>query len=76
MQKGKGTGGDLSSITDSTNRMDVDEGGAPLRNPKAESYVPKLPAIDGVKNEQRPTIRDRGMGRFLRAIFAMDRPVR
>ena len=29
--------------------MDVDEGGAPIRNPKAESYVPKLPAIDGVK---------------------------
>ena len=28
--------------------MDVDEGGAPIRNPKAESYVPKLPAI-GVK---------------------------
>lgn len=49
VQKGKGTGGDLSSITDSTNRMDVDEGGAPIRNPKAESYVPKLPAIDGVK---------------------------
>ena len=24
-------------------------GGAPIRNPKAESYVPKLPAIDGVK---------------------------
>eukprot|EP00439_Symbiodinium_sp_Y106_P008120 s8410_g1.t1 len=49
VQKGKGTGGDLSSITDSTNRMDVDEGGAPIRNPKAESYVPKLPAIDGAK---------------------------
>ena len=30
VQKGKGTGGDLSSITDSTNRMDVDEGGAPI----------------------------------------------
>ena len=28
--------------------MDVDEG-APIRNPKAESYVPKLPALDGSK---------------------------
>ena len=56
VQKGKGTGGDLSSITDSTNRMDVDEGGAPIRNPKAESYVPKLPAIDGVKMSKGPWI--------------------
>ena len=26
--------------------MEVDSGG-PIRNPKAESYVPKLPQIDG-----------------------------
>ena len=48
-EKGKGVG-DLSDITDSTNRaMEVDEGGAPIRNPKAEAYVPKLPAIDGTR---------------------------
>ena len=32
--------------------MDVDEGGAPIRNPKAESYVPKLPALEGSKMTQ------------------------
>ena len=48
-EKGKGVG-ELSDITDSTNRaMEVDEGGAPIRNPKAEAYVPKLPAIDGTR---------------------------
>ena len=47
-EKGKGVG-DLSDITDSSNRaMEVDEG-APIRNPKAEAYVPKLPVIDGAR---------------------------
>ena len=44
--KGKGVGS-LSDLSGSS--MDVDEGGAPIRNPKAESYVPKLPALDGWK---------------------------
>ncbi|CAE7450552.1 unnamed protein product, partial [Symbiodinium microadriaticum] len=44
--KGKGVGS-LSDLSGSS--MDVDEGGAPIRNPKAESYVPKLPALDGSK---------------------------
>ncbi|CAE7703584.1 unnamed protein product, partial [Symbiodinium microadriaticum] len=42
--KGKGVGS-LSDLSGSS--MDVDEGRAPIRNPKAESYVPKLPALDG-----------------------------
>ena len=51
-EKGKGVG-ELSDITDSTNRaMEVDEGGAPIR--KAEAYVP-MPAIDGT-HEQRPSV--------------------
>ena len=37
----------LSDLSGSS--MDVDEGGAPIRNPKAEFYVPKLPALDGSK---------------------------
>ena len=44
--KGKGVGS-LSDLSGSS--MDVDEGGAPIRNPKAESCVPKLPALDGSK---------------------------
>ena len=44
--KGKGVGS-LSDLSGSS--MDVDEGRAPIRNPKAESYVPKLPALDGSK---------------------------
>ena len=47
-KKGKG-GGSLSSISDSVDHaMEVDDGnGAPIRNPKADSYVPKLPMLDG-----------------------------
>ena len=36
---------DISSI----HSMEVDEGGAPIRNPKAENYVPKMPLLDGGK---------------------------
>ena len=44
--KAKGVGC-LSDLSGSS--MDVDKGGAPIRNPKAESYVPKLPALEGSK---------------------------
>ena len=48
--------------------MDVDEGGAPIRNPKAESHVLKLPAIDGAKmRTDDPRSRD---GQISGAIFA------
>ena len=43
-------GKDVGSLSDLSGfSMHVDEGGAPIRNPKAESYVPKLPALDGSK---------------------------
>ena len=29
--------------------MEVDEGGAPIKNPKTEDYVPKMPLLDGSK---------------------------
>ena len=29
--------------------MEVDEGGAPIRNPKTENYVPEMPLLDGSK---------------------------
>ena len=44
--KAKGVGC-LSDLSGSS--MDVDKGRAPIRNPKAESYVPKLPALEGSK---------------------------
>ena len=40
--------GALSDIS-SIHSMEVDEGGAPIRNPKAENYVPKMPLLDGSK---------------------------
>ena len=47
-KKGKGAGS-LSGINDSVDHaMEVDDGnGAPIRNPKADLYVPKLPMLDG-----------------------------
>ena len=44
-QTAAGALSDISSI----HSMEVDEGGAPIRNPKAENYVPKMPLLDGSK---------------------------
>ena len=44
-QAAAGALSDISSI----HSMEVDEGGAPIRNPKAENYVPKMPLLDGSK---------------------------
>ena len=44
-QAAAGALSDISSI----HSMEVDEGGAPIRNPKAENYVPKMPLLDGGK---------------------------
>ena len=44
-QAAAGALSDISSI----HSMEVDEGGAPVRNPKAENYVPKMPLLDGGK---------------------------
>ena len=38
----------LSNIS-SIHSMEVDEGEASIRNPKAENYVPKMPLLDGLK---------------------------
>ncbi|CAE7591036.1 unnamed protein product [Symbiodinium sp. CCMP2592] len=45
--------------------MEVDEGGAPIRNPKAEAYVPKLPAIDGGKMSKGRRSEIEGWAEFL-----------
>ncbi|CAE7653209.1 unnamed protein product [Symbiodinium sp. CCMP2592] len=63
--RGKGHGGELSSISDSSGKMEVDEGGAPIRNPKAEAYVPKLPAIDGGKMSKGRRSEIEGWAEFL-----------
>ena len=44
-QAAAGALSDISSI----HSMEVDEGGAPIRNPKPENYVPKMPLLDGGK---------------------------
>ena len=41
-QAAAGALSDISSI----HSMEVDEGGAPIRNPKAENYVPKMPLLE------------------------------
>ena len=44
-QAAAGALSDISSI----HSMEVDEGGAPITNPMAENYVPKMPLLDGGK---------------------------
>ena len=65
-ERAKGVG-ELSDITDSTNRaMEVDEGGAPIR--KAEAYVP-MPAIDGTHEQKAVGLRSRAGQTFLNSFL-------